>query len=29
MYDCDQNFLGVSAVINSGLQPVVVLEPIN
>jgi len=29
MYDFNQNFLGVSAVMNSGLQPVVVLEPIN
>lgn len=29
MYDCDQNFLGVSEVMESGLQPVVVLNPIN
>lgn len=29
MYDCNQNFLGVSEVIASGLQPIVVLNPIN
>jgi len=29
MYDCDQNFLGVSEVNEIGLQPIVVLNPIN
>lgn len=29
MYDYDQNFLGVSEVMESGLQPIVVLNPIN
>lgn len=29
MYDCDHNFLGVSEVIEIGLQPIVVLNPIN
>lgn len=29
MYDCDRDFLGVSEVIESGLQPIVVLNPIN
>ena len=29
MCDRNQNFLGVSAVIESGLQPIVVLNPIN
>ncbi len=29
MYDCNQNFLGVSAIVEVGLQPIVVLNPIN
>jgi hypothetical protein len=29
MYDYDQGFLGISKVLESGLQPIVVLNPIN